>query len=949
MRKQSLDWKEKRPGVLSLLAFAILVIATWQASSFIFAMRGPVDAMVYWLSAVTGIVRGLPYLLLLELVLCICLPSLLGYFLSRAWNSRAWNMLVRNLAAQANCNKTRPESLPIHGVELVSLPFSPQQVLPSSMTAGFEWANSYSPYKYAHWVALHDELREFMFELDIGPSIGIRFWVPHRRQSDDALRILCSSLQTSYAGLGLTQSQSVTIPAILGTPRSNPHFKRRFASFGNEFVSVILVQGIPGADSEGTQLDKLIHALTELEIRATFVVHCSRIRSRLWKLPRGRRDTDLNRDSLRTLAGNRQRFGSLTGDELALGCWRASAYLVVRTRDSELHLSKVKSAKIVLETTFLNPAQPIKTTILTGRSLRSAIVKVLRRDAVGRTGVLSSRQVSLFVHLPQQAQPGVYRKYSAEFEVPPERLTEVTLFKTMRNDRVLYPVGIDLSHLMTHMVVVGQTGKGKTRFVGNLLQQVQKYPDVGITVLDWKGEYRSLMNTVYVVGAEDCQLTINLFETHGIKNVEEYVQDFVGLLRELLGVNVESSLSTQMERILRESLVEYLKRGSGNYEGYEAFLHSWIRKHEEQFSQPESSIAGLLNRFGGLFRGRLGRIFNTQATTRDLSTLLRDRVCFDLSKLAAYSKEDARLFLNMLLMVLRTYLFQEASDRLRYLVVAEEAQYLIPEVFAKRSTAEASPAEDIALFQRAYGVGLVAVSTRPSLISRNILANSGCKILFQCPLDSDLLGDIVNLSPEQRQYLSQMPDRVVLAQLPWFEHPFKAQTGEFQFPSRQEEQFPSSQTDQVKHVVLGPTERKGAKPIADSQPNTMGPLIRHFLDLACTALYNQGILHRIIRIGDRTAIDIPRHRTTLLFIEDLEAFGEVDVSSLEELASVLVVICPPRLKAAVLKSQDAMTRRILDGTSPTTSTIVVPLTHNELRRLAKQIKTGRLTIPRATA
>jgi hypothetical protein len=838
--------------------------------------------------------------------------------------------------------------LPIHGVELVSLPFSPQQVLPSSIARSFDWTNPYSPYKYAHWVALHDELRDFVFEVEIGPSIGIRFWVPHGRQSDDELRILCSSLQTSYGSLDLTQSQSVTIPAILGTPKLNPLFERRFASFGNEFVSVILVEGIPGADSEGTQLDKLIHALTELEIRATFVVHCSRIRNRLWRSPRDRRDTERDRDSSHAFPANRQRFGSQTGGEQALGFWRVSAYLVVRTRDSELHLSKVKSAKIVLETTFLNPAQPIKTTILTGQSLRSAMVKVLRRDAVGRTGVLSSRQVSLLVHLPQQAQPGVYRKYSAEFEVPPERLTEITLFKAMKNDRVLYPVGIDLAHLTTHMVVVGQTGKGKTRFVGNLLQQVQKHPNVGITILDWKGEYRSLMNTVYAVGTEDCPLRINLFETHGIKNVEEYVQDFVGLLRELMGASVESSLSTQMERILRESLVEYLKRGPGDYEGYEAFLHSWIRDHEAQFSQPESSIAGLLNRFGSLFRGRLGRIFNTQATTRDLSTLLRDRVCFDLSKLAAYSKEDARLFLNTLLMVLRTYLFQDASDKLRYLVIAEEAQYLIPEIFAKRSTAEASPAEDIALFQRAYGVGLVAVSTRPNLISRNILANSGCKILFQCPLDSDLIGDMVNLSPEQRQYLSQMPDRVVLAQLPWFEHPFKAQTGEFQFPSRPEAQSPSTRTDQKEDVALDPMGRKVANLIADSRPNTIGPLKRHFLDLACTALYNQGILHRITRIGDRTAIDIPRHRTTLLLIEDLRSLEELDTPNLEELASVVVLICPPRLKTAILRGQDTTARRMLHGWSPTTSTMVVPLTHNELRRLAKQIKTGRLAVPRTT-
>jgi hypothetical protein len=941
VRKQSSQWNAGQPGVMSLVAFAVIVIAIWQASSFVFDVDGPADAVLYWFFTLTNIVRMLPFLLLISAVSCLCLTSVLALFVSRALNRRAWSTLVRNLT-RGHHEATNPRFPPIQGVDLVSLPFASQPILPNAIVEGTDWTSPYSPYRYAHWVALHEELREFMFELEIGPAIAIRFWVPHKPRSDDELKILCSSLQTSYGTADFTETRSTTIPAILGAPETAFTFGKGVASFGTESVSVILINGIPGVDSEGAHLDRLIRALTELEIRASFVVHCSRVGNRLLRLTSRGQNVRLDGNPLRSTPFNRQGFAAQTIDERVLGSWRVSAYLVVRTKGAERHLSKVKSAKIALETTFLNPAKPIKTTVLTGQSLRKAMVTVLRRGALGKTKVLSSRQVSLLVHLPQQAQPGVFRKYSAEFEVPPEKRSEIVLFSAMKNDRALYPVGIDLSHLTTHMVVVGQTGKGKTHFVGNLLRQIQEYPDVGITILDWKGEYRSLVRTVYAVGTEDCPLRINLFETHGMANVEEYVQDLVSLLRELMAANVESSLSTQMERILRESLVDYLKKGPGNYEGYEVFLNNWVRTHEERFSQPESSIAGLINRFGGLFRGRLGRVFNTQTTTRDLSQLLRDHVCFDLSRLAAYSKEDARLFLNTLLMVLRGYLFKESCDRLRYLVVAEEAQYLVPEVFAKRSTAEASPAEDIALFQRAFGVGLVAISTRPSLISRNILANSGCKILFQCPLDSDLLGDIANLSSEQRQYLSQMPDRVVLAQLPWFEHPFKAHTEDFQFPERQETPSPLQIRLQAQEALPHVTNNRRVGLVTHSQANTIGPLVRHFLDLTCTALYNQGILHRILRIGDATAIDIPKHRTILLLIEDRKTLNELDGQNLSELASVVVLVCPPRLKSVILEGQNKRTDERLNDVFTGRPAVVISLTHNDLQRLVRQIKTGQM-------
>lgn len=94
-------------------------------------------------------------------------------------------------------------------------------------------------------------------------------------------------------------------------------------------------------------------------------------------------------------------------------------------------------------------------------------------------------------------------------------------------------------------------------------------------------------------------------------------------------------------------------------------------------------------------------------------------------------------------------------------VISFAILFLLYRIYAtnKQNSADSSPIEDIALFQRAYGAGLIAVTSRPSLISRNILANSSTKVFFQCPLDSNLVGDIIKLTPEQRQVLSLMPER----------------------------------------------------------------------------------------------------------------------------------------------------------------------------------------------
>ena len=919
---------------LTLVLIGIIILVSWQISTFFLPTKGPLDIISTWLSVTGAQLTELIVLFFPLILVCFIISTAAIFLFFRLIILQKWRKFLLSLNISSNETIHEFQNFQLSGLEVKSLPYV-RSLFDSPRTSDtFFTSNIDNSHKFVHWIALHNELREASFEVNIDSEIKVRFWVPQNQEKND-LDILCSSLQTNNINLEFDPTPYHAIIGIFGSHPNSVSLRSKYVKFNNECISIIFIKGIPRASFEGTQIDRLIHALLEGGLRASFVVNF--ISSK--KIPKDNcgKSTQANPGLSNGISVSFNRKND--GEETTFGFWETSSYLIVRSTDEDKHLTKVKSAKIILETIFLDPSDPIETKIIKGYQLQLALPKVLRRTSIGKTGLLSSRQLSFLVQFPQEAQPGYVRKYSPIFEIPPQRKTDIELFQVLKGDRKLYTAGVDLSHFMTHMVVAGQTGKGKTRFVGNLIQQIKKCKDIGITIFDWKGEYQELLHTVYEIGRESCPLKINLFETHGLDNIEQYVQTLVALFRELLRTETENNLSSQMERILRESLIEYLRHSSGSYEGYEKFLSAWITKNRRRFSNPEASTAGLINRFGKLFRGRLGFVFNTQATTVDLESLLQDQVCFDLSNLAAYNKDDARLFLNVLLMIIRTYLFQSFSDRLRYLVIAEEAQYLVPEVFTKRSTADASPIEDITLFQRAYGAGLIAVTTRPNLISRNILANSGTKIFFQCPLDSNLVGEIINLTPDQRQFLSLLPDRVLIAHLPWFEHPFKGKTTPFEFSNPRTNEAkkicekPVSQNDhKLKKHEFSPTH----------QIRHLHPIERHFIDTVCSVLYKQQILHRVCKINSQIIIDIPRQQILIFFIENIDQLTQLNLSTLSYNASAIILFCPPLTKT---KIQNELIEKI---TNYEATTEILPkihlasLTRIEVEKVIQNLATGKL-------
>jgi hypothetical protein len=131
--------------------------------------------------------------------------------------------------------------------------------------------------------------------------------------------------------------------------------------------------------------------------------------------------------------------------------------------------------------------------------------------------------------MPIIGSHGTDRKYFVHIG---NAVTSIEEFKDIRAsiknnpEKVLYPILIEDTMLLTHMFVVGTTGAGKTTFLVNLLRQMLLLGS-GCLAVDGKGDqtvYEAFYNTAVDTGREDDFLVINF-------NVPEESNTFNPLLK----------------------------------------------------------------------------------------------------------------------------------------------------------------------------------------------------------------------------------------------------------------------------------------------------------------------------------------------------------------------------------------------------------------------------------
>ncbi len=370
-----------------------------------------------------------------------------------------------------------------------------------------------------------------------------------------------------------------------------------------------------------------------------------------------------------------------------------------------------------------------------------------------------------------------------DFSLPPiEDYTPSTLglgWGLWRENRV-QPVILSQRALVLHMVVLGESGFGKTRFVAHLLKEVATSESPPHFLLfDLKGEYSRLVSAdceVVVPGGDVAPLRVSLFDPQG-EDPTSYGLRLLGIFQDNLVQTFGERISPLGTRLLREALAKTIRAGPRGWNFSRLFREidsaaSRLRKTVREVGQSAEALKNRLQRFS---TGVMGEVLTGPATL-DVDQLLKRNLVVDLSVMLqrGCTRADLRLLLNLLLhRVLRQALQRGISveDRTENIVVVEEANILAKGGGVGGETG----LEEIVLLARSAGVGLVLVAQRPT-IPEDVLANAGTRVVFRSPWDARLLGRYLNLTEEQENYLKVLPRREALVMVPHSSQAIRLQT-----------------------------------------------------------------------------------------------------------------------------------------------------------------------------
>jgi sulfur relay (sulfurtransferase) DsrF/TusC family protein len=243
-------------------------------------------------------------------------------------------------------------------------------------------------------------------------------------------------------------------------------------------------------------------------------------------------------------------------------------------------------------------------------------------------------------------------------------------------------------------------------------------------------------------------------------------------------------LSVQMERVLKDILDGYIADPTARVKGFEGFLKaldSYAVQHKTKFSYLERTVTALHNRLKKFMRGVLKEIFDVNHSNVSFDELLQKKVIIDMGYLQSQRvpKDDIRFLMNFLVRLYGVHAIKRGlQHQLRNLIIVEECQFLVPELYKKQTSIDATPTEDLSILLRAYGVGFIFVGTRP-LFAENSLANSYNIISFQLTKDAELLQKYMNLDERQVNYLKRMNSQECLIFSPTLKYPTRVRVNAF--------------------------------------------------------------------------------------------------------------------------------------------------------------------------
>jgi len=337
------------------------------------------------------------------------------------------------------------------------------------------------------------------------------------------------------------------------------------------------------------------------------------------------------------------------------------------------------------------------------------------------------------------------------------------------------PVSIDVDDLVRHCALFGSTGSGKTTTAKRLLYQLWREGIPFLVIEPTKREYRSLVRAidqllVFTPGDEEtAPFRLNIFDACGGVHVQTHIDNVVASFK------ASFPLYPPLPWVLEEAVNNVFRRRgwdpARNMRGGMVTLRDLYDEVERiaPLLRYEGRItmdirAALQTRIRSLTQGAKGATLNAPRSY-PIERLVQRPAVLELERMGG--EEDRALFTATLLSKLFEYFqAQGPSQRLRYVILLEEAHRLTPNIPTEAlDPDQANPrrlvvqhfTNMLAEF-RAYGVGIIIVDQSPSKITPDAIRNTNTKIIHRLLHQEDQVAAAysLGLQPGEIQLLTAL-------------------------------------------------------------------------------------------------------------------------------------------------------------------------------------------------
>ncbi len=322
-------------------------------------------------------------------------------------------------------------------------------------------------------------------------------------------------------------------------------------------------------------------------------------------------------------------------------------------------------------------------------------------------------------------------------------------------------ITLNVKDLLLNAEIFGQIGRGKTKIVSSIVGQLLD-KKISTLVFDIKGEYaRTFFDNpkveVFTIGRPH-PLCINIFETVD----EDDIHNTLLIIEEML-LSSNQEFTPAMKNLFESALILTHKSPKRNLQVFveNIFKVSKQLQVHSNITYLQQTIDAVLNRLNFIFNPINFEILGSTRTTLDFSLLEGGKsIILDMSQFQRRAARPSDIFLvcNLILKMLYRYASsKEMTNKLRYVVVLEEAINIIPNFYHSESSASLITAENNFLLGRSLGIGHITISQMWQSVSNIVHGNSATKFIFRSSEKTDLIAKSLNLDENETAKIQSLP------------------------------------------------------------------------------------------------------------------------------------------------------------------------------------------------